>query len=86
MSTSNDSPTYSPLVLYVQTQSVRLPSELAEANQTRLVSVRVPCPRSLIQDWVAWQGIVHLRNELTGEAERLLRGKAKAQMAWIILT
>lgn len=64
----------------------RLSRELAEDKQTRLVSTCVPCPRSLTEDWAAWQEIVHLRNELTGGAERLLRGKARAQMAWIILT
>lgn len=56
---------------------------LQKLNQTRLVSVCVPWPRSLI---LAWQRIVHFRNELTSEAERLLRGKAKAQMAWVTLT
>lgn len=64
----------------------RLLSELAEDNQTRLVSACAPSPGSLIQDWAAWQGILHLRNELTGGVERLLRGKAKAQKARIILT
>lgn len=54
----------------------RLRSELAGDNQTPDLLVLV-FPAQDSQERVSWQGVVPLRNEMTGAAEKLLRGKAK---------
>lgn len=51
----------------------RLLNQVAEDSQTRLVSAcTLPgsrVPYSGVSGWVAWQGAVHLRDELTGAAQ-----------------
>lgn len=65
----------SPLPSSLDSVAEELLDELAENNQTRLVSACVNFPWSCVacfgshRGWVAWQELVRLRTELTGAAE-----------------